>query len=164
MTSFLTQGLDECGATICLAAFKLVSHVLDKGGYVRRVHKSANTPLSSVLTNTEGPWVEKGKNVDRHWDYSSTWRKGIENIRTKGAISRAYTASLSAAAAAALPQQPLSSPSPAPPATTPAPPHAHAHARSPTPSSMSTFCSGNRPRPRPYLRILAAGCVLGVVL
>ena len=82
MTSFLTQGLDECGATICLAAFKLVSHVLDKGGYVRRVHKSANTPLSSVLTNTEGPWVEKGKNVDRHWDYSSTWLKGIENIGT----------------------------------------------------------------------------------
>ena len=72
MTSFLTQGLDECGATICLAAFKLVSHVFDKGGYVRRVHKSANTPLSSVLTNTEGPWVEKGKNVDRHWDSSST--------------------------------------------------------------------------------------------
>jgi hypothetical protein len=77
MTSFLTQGLDDCGATICLAAFKLVSHVLDKGGYVRRVHKSANTPLASVLTNTEGPWVETGRDVDRHWDYSSTWLKEL---------------------------------------------------------------------------------------
>ncbi len=90
MTSFLTQGLDECGATICLAAFKLVSHVLDKGGYVRRVHKSANTPLSSILTNTEGPWVEKGKDVDRHWDYSSTWLKGIENIGLKAKKDNTY--------------------------------------------------------------------------
>jgi hypothetical protein len=30
MASFLTQNLDQCGATICLAAFQLVSHILDK--------------------------------------------------------------------------------------------------------------------------------------
>jgi len=49
-----------------------------RGG--RRVHKSANTDLSRILTNTEGPWVEKGKDVDRHWDSSSTWLQGIEHI------------------------------------------------------------------------------------
>jgi hypothetical protein len=89
-SSFLGQVLDECGSTICLAAFKFVSHVLDKGGYVRRVHKSANTPLSSILTNTEEPWVEKGKDEDRHWDYSSTWLKGIENIVSNAKKSNEY--------------------------------------------------------------------------
>ena len=61
-TSFLTQGLDECGATICLAAFKLVSHVLDKGGYVRSVHKSANTPLFEYSNQYRGAlgWKRQG--------------------------------------------------------------------------------------------------------
>ncbi len=36
------------------------------------------------------PWVEKGKNVDRHWDYSSTWLKGIENIGTKAKNDKEY--------------------------------------------------------------------------
>jgi hypothetical protein len=80
MASFLTENLDQCGATICLAAFQLVSRVLDKGGYVRRAHKSENTPLSSVLVNEEGPWVEQDKPVDRHWDYAGTWMSGIESI------------------------------------------------------------------------------------
>lgn len=80
MASFLTQNLDQCGATICLAAFQLVSRVLDKGGYVRRVHKSENTPLATVLVNEEGPWAEQDKPVDRHWDYAGTWMSGIENI------------------------------------------------------------------------------------
>jgi hypothetical protein len=80
MASFLTENLDQCGATICLAAFQLVSRVLDKGGYVRRAHKSENTPLSSVLVNEEGPWVEQDKPVDRQWDYAGTWMSGIESI------------------------------------------------------------------------------------
>jgi hypothetical protein len=80
MTAFVTQGLDQCGATICLSAFKLVSKVLDEGGYVRRVHKSENQNLASILKNTEGPWVEQNKQIDRHWDFMNTWLLGIKKL------------------------------------------------------------------------------------
>jgi len=80
MTSFINQNLDQCGATICFSAFQLVSQVLDKGGFVRRINKSEYSNLSSVLTNPEGPWVEQDKPVDRHWDYSGTWLNNIDKI------------------------------------------------------------------------------------
>ena len=80
MTSFINQKLDQCGATICLSAFQLVSQVLDPGGYVRRINKSEDSNLSSVLTNSEGPWVEQNKNVDRQWDYTGTWLNNTDKI------------------------------------------------------------------------------------
>ena len=80
MTAFVTQGLDQCGATICLSAFKLVSNVLDEGGYVRRVHKSENQNLASILKNPEGPWVEQNKQIHRHWDFMNTWIPGINKL------------------------------------------------------------------------------------
>jgi hypothetical protein len=80
MTAFVTQGLDQCGATICLSAFKLVSKVLDEGGYVRRVHKSENQNLASILKNPEGPWVEQNKQIDRHWDFMNTWIPGVKRL------------------------------------------------------------------------------------
>jgi len=80
MTSFINQKLDQCGATICLSAFELVSQALDPGGFVRRINKSEDSNLSSVLTNSEGPWVEQNKNVDRQWDYTGTWLSNIDKI------------------------------------------------------------------------------------
>lgn len=80
MTAFVTQGLDQCGATICLSAFKLVSKVLDEGGHVRRVHKSENQNLASILKNPEGPWVEQNKQIHRHWDFMNTWIPGIKKL------------------------------------------------------------------------------------
>lgn len=91
VTAFVTQGLDQCGATICLSAFKLVSKVLDEGGYVRRVHKSENQNLASILKNTEGPWVEQNKQIDRRWDFMNTWIPGIKKL---GAASDAENADI----------------------------------------------------------------------
>jgi hypothetical protein len=97
MTAFVTQGLDQCGATICLSAFKLVSKVLDEGDYVRRVHKSENQNLASILKNqnlasilknTEGPWVEQNKQIDRHWDFMNTWLLGIKKLGIESSGSK----------------------------------------------------------------------------
>ena len=80
MESFLTQGLDQCGAKMCLAAFKLVSRALDQGGYVRRVHKSENSNMSGVLLEPEGPWLEQDKILTQQWDYQGTWMSSIPLI------------------------------------------------------------------------------------
>ncbi|NBX17202.1 MAG: hypothetical protein EBR09_07545 [Proteobacteria bacterium] len=80
INSFINQNLDQCGITICLSAFQLVTQLLDPGGYVRRINKSEYSNLASVLTNPEGPWVEQDKPVNHHWDYTGTWVRNIDKI------------------------------------------------------------------------------------
>jgi hypothetical protein len=64
---------------------------LTKGGTCEESTSLQTLLFSSILTNTEGPWVEKDKDVDRHWDFSSTWLKGIENIGLKAKNDKAYS-------------------------------------------------------------------------
>lgn len=87
INSFINQSLDQCGITICLSAFQLVSQVLDQGGYVRRINKSENSNLSSVLESVEGPWVEQDKQVNHHWDYTGSWLSNIDKISTSASKS-----------------------------------------------------------------------------
>lgn len=78
--AFMTQGLDQCGAFMCLAAFQLVNDALDDGGRVRRLNKSENTNLASILKNEDGPWMQRKKNSHQKWDYMNTWIQSIEKL------------------------------------------------------------------------------------
>lgn len=78
--AFMTQGLDQCGAFMCLAAFQLVNDALDDSGRVRRLNKSENTNLASILKNEDGPWMQRKKNSHQKWDYMNTWVQFIEKL------------------------------------------------------------------------------------